>query len=725
MLSKHAPSEKRHLNHRSILWKHMIMMLAILLMAVAGLAVIHQFSITTLTKEYLAEFQAAFERDCTNLDDSLCRNMSLTYAVEGSRHYEYIKNINTGVLEQKYCAVLEYLRASLNNQIYLKGDCSECLIYFGGVNSITTTTTSYYVAEDCFDSGIRFADLDTQIVMGHLRARSNLAILPMQSVALASKHPERMMTLIFSPVNGKNSVLWLYSEDQILQKLGFRDLPANSCLQLTAADGQILEQYPVAADDAWKEHSYFMSCKLEKLKITVSVWIPEQYFEDALSPVKWLGIQVIVLVMLVGLILAYYLSKVSVKPIRELISTHDDVGEAGQFNEIDHLGQILDDSRQQTEAMRDRLSRQILLRAISGAMLSEAEESTLRQLPFFQRSSYCVAVLHSAPTRIIDFEAQLRQQPGMLWAVINEMEAVLVLREEQIIWLTESIDRLNAEAQEAENQIFCGLSASAEEISSLYVAVHQARCSIPPRAGVNRFGRSSDRDQKITWLQHERLYQSIFTNNQEGSKYLLSALAAQADYGNAQELYYNLRFVIRCTAEEMDVQFSPEELPDYRPQLLPWENIAALQELLTLLFRRLSEKQTGKTLGLQDAVLEYIRQNASDSELFAGKVAEHFGVSEKHIYELVRKATDKSFNEYLLGLRMAMAARLLCGTQKSTAQIAEECGYQGKSTFYRAFGKYYNMPPVQFRKLGAVSADPTGAAGSADAETEDFSKNRQ
>ena len=72
-------------------------------------------------------------------------------------------------------------------------------------------------------------------------------------------------------------------------------------------------------------------------------------------------------------------------------------------------------------------------------------------------------------------------------------------------------------------------------------------------------------------------------------------------------------------------------------------------------------------------------------------------LSEKRVYEIVRAMTGMSFNEYLLQLRMKQAALLLVTTQDSINDIADRCGYQGFSTFYRVFKRHYGMAPGQFR----------------------------
>ena len=49
-------------------------------------------------------------------------------------------------------------------------------------------------------------------------------------------------------------------------------------------------------------------------------------------------------------------------------------------------------------------------------------------------------------------------------------------------------------------------------------------------------------------------------------------------------------------------------------------------------------------------------------------------------------------------LRGRVAAELLCRTEWSVGQIAEQVGYSTPSDFYRAFCQLYGMSPSEYRK---------------------------
>ena len=233
--------------------------------------------------------------------------------------------------------------------------------------------------------------------------------------------------------------------------------------------------------------------------------------------------------------------------------------------------------------------------------------------------------------------------------------------------------------------------------------MRQARVALPQTAGSNLFPSERINDYAISWLQHERLYQSIFTNDEDTATKLLSGIARQTNSGNVREVFYNVRFVLRSAAEEMDIPLLADNELEYNPNLMPRENIQSLERMLHDMFLQIGEKNRVRISTRKERIVDHIKQNYFDYHLCATSVAETFGVSEKRVYEVVRELTDMSFNEYLLSLRMKRAAHLLVATQESIADIADQCGFQGSSTFYRVFKKYYGMPPGQYRTDGDLN----------------------
>ena len=84
----------------SILWKHMIMMLSVLLLAVIALVVIHQMSLQTMTEENLTSMAHHLERSCSQMESDMFLTMGLPAAIENTEYYRYLRNDYSGVLEK-------------------------------------------------------------------------------------------------------------------------------------------------------------------------------------------------------------------------------------------------------------------------------------------------------------------------------------------------------------------------------------------------------------------------------------------------------------------------------------------------------------------------------------------------------------------------------------------------------------------------------------------------
>lgn len=689
----------------SILWKHMMMMLCILALALIALIISNRQSLNTLKKEHLAKYKISLDRDCSTLSNDIYATIAIPDGIEGTRYYDYIKSELDGVLDTKYYPVLNLLRKALQNQVYLRDSSDTCLLYFSGCNSIVTNEKNFPVAEDCFDRYLTFYETGSESILGYLRDKNTVKLIPMQPVKIGTKGYDQRMALIIHPQDNRVAVMSIYSEQTILEALGFSHFPEGTYLQMTSENGQQLCQYPTAISAETEEQCYRIESSLRDLNVSVSLWIPKAYFSQILLPVRTTGVISLLIVMLVGIALSFVLSKVSVRPLQQLITSHDTGNTDERYNEITHLDQLLRYSKRRSEDLQGQLFKQVLSRALSGSVLSEEDERRLAQGLSGLSENFRVAILHTTQEINDLLGDQMQTVLGQVhWVPINQRETGMVLEgsKERLELLHQEVARINGEL--TEGKVYCGISSLAPNLQGLHTAVRQARVALPQTAGTNLFPGERINDYAISWLQQERLYQSVFANDEESASKLLSSIARQTNSGNVREVFYNVRFVLRSAAEEMDIPLLAGNDLEYNPHLMPRENIQGLERMLHDLFHQIGEKNQEKISTRKERILNHIKQNYSDYNLCAPMVAETFEISEKRVYEVVRELTDMSFNEYLLSLRMKRAAYLLVATQESIAEIANQCGYQGSSTFYRVFKKYYGMPPGQYRTDGVIDS---------------------
>jgi len=101
--------------------------------------------------------------------------------------------------------------------------------------------------------------------------------------------------------------------------------------------------------------------------------------------------------------------------------------------------------------------------------------------------------------------------------------------------------------------------------------------------------------------------------------------------------------------------------------------------------------------GVQRA-MRYARQHVADP-IGVEDLARVAGCSRYHFSRLFRTATGQSPGSWLIGERLAVAARLLDQTDYGLQEIAERSGFNDGNYFGKAFRKAYGMAPGAYRRL--------------------------
>lgn len=91
-------------------------------------------------------------------------------------------------------------------------------------------------------------------------------------------------------------------------------------------------------------------------------------------------------------------------------------------------------------------------------------------------------------------------------------------------------------------------------------------------------------------------------------------------------------------------------------------------------------------------------------------LSEMVGLSESRFYELFRIATGYTPINWLIQMRMQLAAQLLEDTSLPIKQIADQVGYEDPFYFSRMFKSVYRISPSGYRGLERHLADPRRGA---------------
>ncbi|WP_151734945.1 AraC family transcriptional regulator ['Paenibacillus yunnanensis' Narsing Rao et al. 2020] len=137
-----------------------------------------------------------------------------------------------------------------------------------------------------------------------------------------------------------------------------------------------------------------------------------------------------------------------------------------------------------------------------------------------------------------------------------------------------------------------------------------------------------------------------------------------------------------------------------RPPGYPAVLASLVVRILTGLFRhqlQAAPAPAGKPEWLSiDEAVSYIGRHYA-AELRLSGLAAQASLSERQFSRLFKRQTGMGFTEYMQGIRMEAACRLLLESRSSVAEIAAAVGYSDLKFFHRLFKRKTGMTPRQFR----------------------------
>lgn len=162
------------------------------------------------------------------------------------------------------------------------------------------------------------------------------------------------------------------------------------------------------------------------------------------------------------------------------------------------------------------------------------------------------------------------------------------------------------------------------------------------------------------------------------------------------------------------VAFTPEAIEKVSPRLCRLsamqDKFHAVIEFLTALYelsladgtRELSTTSFAKVDVDSDSrrvlkVKEYIEQHFKD-ELRLVDLADLVGMSPTSFSRFFKLRTSKTLSEYIVDIRLGVAARHLVDTTESVSEICYSCGFNTLSNFNRLFRKNKGCSPTEFRE---------------------------
>jgi len=110
------------------------------------------------------------------------------------------------------------------------------------------------------------------------------------------------------------------------------------------------------------------------------------------------------------------------------------------------------------------------------------------------------------------------------------------------------------------------------------------------------------------------------------------------------------------------------------------------------------EKKSNKYKTIVESAIEYMMSNYANHQISLNLISEKVYLSSSHFEKIFKDITGKSAIDYLNNIRMEKAKALLKDNNLKVEVIAEKVGYTTSRGFIRAFKKYENITPGQYRQ---------------------------
>ena len=166
-------------------------------------------------------------------------------------------------------------------------------------------------------------------------------------------------------------------------------------------------------------------------------------------------------------------------------------------------------------------------------------------------------------------------------------------------------------------------------------------------------------------------------------------------------LYALLNTVYKVEALQKREERQVYQIPPDR-LIMSCRDIDEAKEQIEFIFRSLCVKtedaMTQETSWRMKRILRYIEDHYLENDLSLEQVADHFRITPQYLSGLFKKNVSQNFLVYLTRLRLENAKSLMSGTRLTLAEIAIRSGFTNYLALARAFQKYEDQTPGEYRR---------------------------
>ncbi|MFC5653583.1 helix-turn-helix domain-containing protein [Paenibacillus solisilvae] len=136
-----------------------------------------------------------------------------------------------------------------------------------------------------------------------------------------------------------------------------------------------------------------------------------------------------------------------------------------------------------------------------------------------------------------------------------------------------------------------------------------------------------------------------------------------------------------------------------------WETLEELESGCIRIFEMMNGqmnavKESDSSRSVITEIRNYIIEHYTNPELSLDYLSEKFQMNAKNVSKMFKEEFGENFVDFLIGIRMQYAKKMLAETHKSMQEISLEVGYFNYNSFNRAFKNIVGLSPRDYRKQG-------------------------
>ncbi|WP_310829637.1 helix-turn-helix domain-containing protein [Paenibacillus pedocola] len=171
-------------------------------------------------------------------------------------------------------------------------------------------------------------------------------------------------------------------------------------------------------------------------------------------------------------------------------------------------------------------------------------------------------------------------------------------------------------------------------------------------------------------------------------------------------LIFHLEYELERTLPEITGPWLQDAKPDLLGSVEQSDTLARLEQDFVAVITRLSCRmgelsQNRRYNSLMREIRDFVAEHFLDPNLSLTLLSDKFQIPPKYLSQLFKDSIGQNFSDFLIGLRIEHAKKMLRETDDTVQNISQRLGYANPTSFIRVFKKIVGLSPGQYRESKA------------------------